>query len=232
MMSEPPVSSIPEVIHMLSLTPIFQGLGQEDLTELAVQFKERHFLKGEQVFLQGDPVERVHILIRGCLRVYKEGVKANKQITLHLEKPYRAVALVAVFLDRPEFPASCEALENSTVLVMDRARFMQIVTHNATLAQSVIRYQARKQGELMHLLDRLFFREVGARVAETLLQLQDEHGNGFMLPTNAVMAAQLGTVPELISRKLGEFFRQGLIQLEGRKVWVLRTDVLQDLSIE
>ncbi|GGJ46760.1 Crp/Fnr family transcriptional regulator [Deinococcus roseus] len=224
--------SLTDIPRMLSLTPIFQGLQEKDLADLAKAMREQHFDRGSQLFLQGDPVERVHIVVRGCLRVYKEGIKGNKQITLHLEKPYRAVALVAVFLDRPVFPASCEALEDSMVLTLERQKFMEIVTHNAVLAQSVIRYQARKQGELMHLLDRLFFREVGARVAETLLLLQEEQGNGFTLPTNGTLAAQLGTVPELISRKLGEFFRQGLIQLDGRKVWVLKTQELQELAAE
>ncbi|MFC5599020.1 Crp/Fnr family transcriptional regulator [Deinococcus cellulosilyticus] len=221
-----------EITRMLSLTPIFQGLQDSDLIDLAKAMREQHFEKGSPIFLQGDPVERVNILIRGCLRVFKEGSRGNKQITLHLEKPYRAVALVAVFLDHPVYPASCEAIEDSTVLVMDRKAFMEMVTHNAVLAQSVIRYQARKQGELMHLLDRLFFREVGSRVAETLLTLQEELGNGFVLPTNGMLAAQLGTVPELISRKLGEFYRQGLIHLEGRKVWVLKKEDLQELAVE
>ena len=231
-MTLPHPTPLHEITRLLSLTPIFQGLHDSDLAGLAKAMREQHFEKGSPLFLQGDPVERVNILIRGCLRVFKEGSKGNKQITLHLEKPYRAVALVAVFLDHPVFPASCEAIEDSTVLVMDRQNFMEMVTHNAVLAQSVIRYQARKQGELMHLLDRLFFREVGARVAETLLILQEEQGNGFTLPTNGTLAAQLGTVPELISRKLGEFFRQGLIHLEGRKVWVLKVQDLQDLAVE
>ncbi|MFB9992779.1 helix-turn-helix domain-containing protein [Deinococcus oregonensis] len=41
-----------------------------------------------------------------------------------------------------------------------------------------------------------------------------------MLPTNSTLAAELGSVPEVVSRKLGEFYRLGLIALERRTVRV------------
>lgn len=34
------------------------------------------------------------------------------------------------------------------------------------------------------------------------------------------IAALLGTVPELVSRKLGHLYRHKLIRLEGRRVWI------------
>ena len=50
------------------------------------------------------------------------------------------------------------------------------------------------------------------------------------LPTNSELAALLGTVPELISRKLGEFYRLGLIELERRQVRVLDRAELERLA--
>jgi CRP/FNR family transcriptional regulator, dissimilatory nitrate respiration regulator len=59
--------------------------------------------------------------------------------------------------------------------------------------------------------------------------LEHQHENGF-LPSNSELASLLGTVPELISRKLGEFYRQGWIRLERRRVWIVQPESLRTLT--
>ncbi len=205
---------------LLKLIPLFQNLPEEDLKALAQVAQVRRLKKREVLFLEGEPVRALFAVVEGLIKVYKLDPLGRKEVVLHLEGPYKVLAEVALFLDRPTYPASAEALEESRVLVVPKEAFFALVEARPPLARALIRHLARRQGQLLHLLENLVFREVRQRLAEYLLERLKEEGQGFLLPTNPELAALLGTVPEAVSRNLGRLYRQGLIRLAGRKVTI------------
>ncbi|RTG96895.1 Crp/Fnr family transcriptional regulator [Thermus scotoductus] len=213
----------------LKQVPLFRDLNPEDLKALEGEARARRLKRGEVLFLEGEPVHSLFVVEKGLIKVYKLDPEGRKQVVLHLEGPGRVLAEVALFLDRPTYPASAEALEESQVLAIPKERFFQLAEARPPLARALIRYLARRQGQLLHLLDRLVFHEVRERLAEYLLETLATEGQGFLLPTNSELAALLGTVPEAVSRNLGELYRQGLIRLQGRRVYVDRLEDLRSL---
>ncbi|RTI62011.1 Crp/Fnr family transcriptional regulator [Thermus scotoductus] len=213
----------------LKQVPLFRDLNPEDLKALEGEARARRLKRGEVLFLEGEPVHSLFVVEKGLIKVYKLDPEGRKQVVLHVEGPGRVLAEVALFLDRPTYPASAEALEESQVLAIPKERFFQLVEARPPLARTLIRYLARRQGQLLHLLDRLVFHEVRERLAEYLLETLATEGQGFLLPTNSELAALLGTVPEAVSRNLGELYRQGLIRLQGRRVYVDRLEDLRSL---
>ncbi|GAA5336775.1 Crp/Fnr family transcriptional regulator [Thermus antranikianii] len=213
----------------LKQVPLFRDLNPEDLKALEGEARTRRLKRGEVLFLEGEPVRSLFVVERGLIKVYKLDPEGRKQVVLHLEGPGRVLAEVALFLDRPTYPASAEALEDSQVLAIPKERFFQLVEARPPLARALIRYLARRQGQLLHLLDRLVFHEVRERLCEFLLEKLSQEGQGFHLPTNPELAALLGTVPEAVSRNLGQLYRQGLIRLKGRRVEVPDPQALREL---
>lgn len=213
----------------LKQVPLFRDLNLEDLKALEHEARARRLKRGEVLFLEGEPVRSLFVVERGLIKVYKLDPEGRKQVVLHLEGPGRVLAEVALFLDRPTYPANAEALEDSQVLAIPKERFFQLVEARPPLARALIRYLARRQGQLLHLLDRLVFHEVRERLCEFLLEKLSQEGQGFHLPTNPELAALLGTVPEAVSRNLGQLYRQGLIRLKGRRVEIPNPQALVDL---
>lgn len=204
----------------LKQVPLFRDLALEDLKALEQEARAKRLKRGEVLFLEGESVHSLFVVEKGLIKVYKMDPEGRKQVVLHLEGPGRVLAEVALFLDRPTYPASAEALEESQVLAIPKERFFQLVEARPPLARALIRYLARRQEQLLHLLDRLVFHEVRERLCEYLLERLHTEGQGFSLPTNPELAALLGTIPEAISRNLGQLYRQGLIRLKGRRVEV------------
>ncbi len=202
----------------LSRVPLFHKLSPEDLRALERVVRVQRLAKGSLLFLEGEPVHAFYIVTQGHIKVFKMGAGGRKQVVLHIEGPGRVLAEVALFLDQPFYPASAEALEDSEVLALPKEHFFHLVGERPALAWALIRYLARRQAHLLHLLDRLVFHEVRERLCEFLLKKLDEEGQGFDLPTNSELAALLGTVPEAVSRNLGQLYRRNLIHLSGRKV--------------
>lgn len=215
---------------LLARAPLFGELGDDDLAPIARMARWCALRAGSTLFLAGDPVDALYVVASGLTKVFKDDPEGRKQLVLHLVAPGALIAEVAVFLESAAYPASCEAVEDTLVLVLPARAFYDLVDARPKLARALIRYLARRQGELVHLVDKLFFREFGARFAEELLRRLHADGQGFTLPTNVALASMLGTVPEIVSRKLSYLHRQGFIRLNGRTVFIPEPRVLADLA--
>ena len=114
------------------------------------------------------------------------------------------------------------ALERSVVLALPADIFRQTILQNPALTCALLTHLSSQQQRTQYRLEQLQFAELGERLSAFLLAHSSEHG--FILPTNSELAALLGSVPEVVSRKLGEFYRAGKIrlerQIERRRVWL------------
>ncbi|WP_225429840.1 Crp/Fnr family transcriptional regulator [Deinococcus detaillensis] len=203
-------------LELLSRTVMFGGAQPAVLRPLAVLGSFRSLKRGDMLFHAGDVTESLHIVSAGSVRVYRLARSGTRELTLHVEGPRQVVAGVAAFQNQARYPAYAQALQSPTeLLLLPIEAVRQAVFHAPDLAQSVIAAFARKQAELLSRIDRLVFSELSERLAVYLLAHAD---SPHALPTNSELAALLGTVPELVSRKLGEFYRLGLINIERRTV--------------
>jgi CRP-like cAMP-binding protein len=87
--------------------------------------------------------------------------------------------------------------------------------------------------QLVMLIEELSFTTVRSRLALHLLRLartdgaQSEHGAEFALGSHTELAAQIGTVRELVSRNLARFQAEGLIRMQGKRLLVPDLDALE-----
>ncbi|WP_045234479.1 Crp/Fnr family transcriptional regulator, partial [Deinococcus pimensis] len=126
-------------------------------------------------------------------------------------------------------PAGAVALEDATVLCLPAQLVRDVAFHSPALARGVVSYFARRQRDLIERLQTLLFSELDERLASHLLVMTRREAV-YRLPTNSELASLLGTVPELVSRKLGEFYRQGFVDLHRRELRVLNEAALTALA--
>ncbi|HET7101108.1 MAG TPA: helix-turn-helix domain-containing protein, partial [Terriglobia bacterium] len=95
------------------------------------------------------------------------------------------------------------------------------------VALKVLKVVGSRLRRMVTLINELSFSSVRHRLAALLLRLAQNEGSEtaqgveFNLPsTNQEIAAQIGTVRELVSRNLGRLQGMGVIQVEGKKVMV------------
>ncbi len=207
-----------ESFEILSKVAFLEAASEEGLRRLADASELRTLERGGVLFLEGDPAERFFVVVEGWVKVYKG--RADRQIVLHLEGRGSPLAEVAVFLDEARYPASAEAVTAARVIAVPKQAFLGLLEAEPAVARGALRYLAQRQRALIGLLSKLAFQDVLERLVGYLVERLEAEGQGFELPTNAELAALLGTVPEIVSRKLWKLYREGLIELEGRKVVV------------
>ena len=207
----------------LSGVAIFSGLSDAELTFLAQRAVPRRYTAGEIVFSEGEPCSGLYVVESGHIRIFKSSASGREQV-LSVEGPGSSVAELPVF-DGGNYPASVAAVEDATLLFVSKQDFQTLCLTHPQVALKVLRVVGARLRRLVGIIEELSFTTVRHRLASFLLRLAQKEGKRtgkgaeVTLPTsNQELAAQIGTVRELVSRNLSRFQSEGLIQMDGRSV--------------
>ncbi len=118
---------------------------------------------------------------------------------------------------------------NSQLLIIEQSGFQRVLRERPEVALHLMGMLGRRLRRLVNLVEQISFQEVVHRLARYLLK-EAEAGVPFHLDTNGAIAAQLGTVPELVSRNLSRLHTGGIINLSGRSVKDLDRQQLYEMA--
>ena len=146
---------------------------------------------------------------------------------LSIEGPGGSIAELPVF-DGGNYPASVIAIEDTVLLFVSRQDFQALCLAHPQVSLKVLKVVGGRLRRLVGIIEELSFTTVRHRLSAYLLRMAKKEGRKvaqgveITLPTNnQELAAQIGTVRELVSRNLSRLQAEGLITIDGRTV-VLR----------
>jgi CRP/FNR family transcriptional regulator len=216
----------------LRAAPLFAGLTDRQVNLLASRLVERNFDAGEMIFQEGQPCAGLFIIQSGSVRIFKNSSTGREQV-LSIETAGASIAELPVF-DGGAYPASSQALTNSTLLFLSKQDFHALCMQHPEVSLQVLQKVGARLRQLVGIIEELSFTTVRHRLAALLLRMaridgrKTPGGTEFVLTaTNQDMAAQIGTVRELVSRNLSRFQSEGLLLLDGRKVLIPSLDRLE-----
>jgi CRP/FNR family cyclic AMP-dependent transcriptional regulator len=213
----------------LSKVPLFSGLSDSELAFLLARVVTRRYSAGETVFSEGEPCTGLYVVESGSVRIFKSSAGGREQV-LSIEGPGGSVAELPVF-DGGNYPASVVAVEDSALLFVSKQDFQALVLTHPQVALKVLKVVGGRLRRLVGIIEELSFTTVRHRLGAYLFRLAQREGKKVhdgvevTLPANnQELAAQIGTVRELISRNLSRFQAEGVLTIDGRNV------VIRDLK--
>jgi len=220
----------------LGKVPLFSGLSESELGFLLARVGVRHYAAGQTVFSEGEPCAGLYVVESGSVRIFKSSAGGREQV-LSVEGPGGSVAELPVF-DGGSYPASVVAIEDSVLLFVSKDDFQALCVAHPQVALKVLKVVGTRLRRLVGIIEELSFTTVRHRLGAYLLRLAQSDGTRIKegvqvtLPANnQELAAQIGTVRELISRNLSRFQAEGLITLDGRTLVIRNMKKLEsDLS--
>lgn len=132
---------------VLESVPLFSELAPAELRALAQCAVARRYARGELVFSEGDACEGLYVIESGAVRIFKTSASGREQI-LGLERAVSTVAELPVF-DGGSYPASVDAAEDSTLLLIRREDFQQLCLRHPEVAIKVLRVVGRRLRRLV-----------------------------------------------------------------------------------
>ncbi len=209
----------------LAKVPIFSGLTDSELSFLAQRAVPRHYAPGETVFSEGEPCAGLYVVQSGHIRIFKTSPGGREQV-LAIDGPTSSVAELPVF-DGGNYPASGAAVDQATFLFVSKQDFQALCLAHPQVALKVLRVVGARLRRLVGIIEELSFTTVRHRLASFLVRLAREEGKRtgkgmeITLPaSHQELAAQIGTVRELVSRNLSRLQAEGLLTIDGRNVIV------------
>ncbi len=177
---------------------------------------------------------RVWIVLEGGVKLCRVGL-AGKRLVEAILEPGDVFGRISAGAERASYEV--EALEASRIAAVARGQFETLLRRHPDLAYCVVQELEDRQRRLVRRLEALVFKDVRARVAETLLELTREHGqpcpHGFAIDlriSQEDLAELVGASRQMVNRVLGELQRRLYVQRMGRVLCVLHRDRLERLA--
>jgi len=205
---------------------IFSGLEEDEAAELARLCTEKHLPAGEYAFWEGDPPDRFYLLASGKIKVVKHS-STGKDFIIAFFEPGEIFGEVAVFENRP-YPASAQAVGDSTVLGIKREDFLKFLSKRPEVALRIINVLGGRLRMASDRLRDLAGERVEQRLARILLMLSSKLGPSLPF-TRQDIADMAGTTIEtairflssLNSRKITHSARGQIVILDELKLKLL-----------
>lgn len=211
--------------RLLGSVPYFAQLDATTLEVVARGAFGRRCAKGQMIFLEGEPCAGLWVVEKGRVRLLRLSTEGREQV-VRLLGPGEFFNEVAV-LDGGPNPVSAMAAMESMLWVIERNTMLDLLERYPALAAGVIENLAARARHLLALVEDLSLRTVSARLAKLLLAQAEGGSEARRRLTQQEMAAQVGTVREMVSRVLRGFEQEGLIRFDRHRLIVLDREGLE-----
>ncbi|MEW5964770.1 MAG: Crp/Fnr family transcriptional regulator [Pseudomonadota bacterium] len=183
---------------------------------------------GMVLFQAGEPCEELVLLSRGSVRV-RIVSEQGREIQLYRVAPGdTCVMSIACLMGEDVFQAEGIAESDIAGRAIRRQAFRDLLGASPAFRDTVLAVQTRRIHDLVGLVDALAFRHAEARLAACLVERASRHQ--IVEETHQQLALDIGTVREVVSRRLKGFEREGLVRLERGRIQVLDLARLKGLA--
>jgi CRP/FNR family transcriptional regulator len=220
------------VENTLRSCQLFMGLPAADIAAIASFIVPKHLVKGEYLFREGDRSEGFYIVQKGAINVHRVSAAGKEQV-IHVFYPIESFA-EATLATEGGYPADARATEPSTVLLVPKTDFVDLLRKRPELALRMLGSMSQHLRVIVGLLDDLTLKDMETRLANWILKrcprpLPADSAIVQLDRTKRVLAAEMGITSETLSRTLAKFRDQKLLRVKGNTITVTKPRELQKL---
>jgi CRP/FNR family transcriptional regulator len=212
------------VVNTLRSCQLFSGLALADLNAVAEISILKTLEKGDYLFREREPGQGFYIVQKGAINVHRVSPMGKEQV-IRVFRAKESFAEATLATDAG-YPADARAVESSQVLLVQKAGFLAVLRRQPELALRMLASMSVHLRTLVGQLEDLTLKDVETRLANWLIKRCPVPGAKGpvrieLKTTKRVLAAELGTVSETLSRTLAKFRDQGLVRVEGKVLEVI-----------
>jgi CRP/FNR family transcriptional regulator len=179
--------------------------------------------RGQILYYEGTKPLGIFCVNAGVIKVYKTASNGKEQI-LYLAKAGDFLGDSAL-LGEENYTSSAMIIEDAKICFIPREAFLGSMMKNAEFFKRITKQICHELGVMEEKLTDASQKSIRERLALLLLQLANTYGvdgGGYqrinLLLTREELAGMVGTATESVIRLLSEFKKDGLIELEGKKI--------------
>jgi CRP/FNR family transcriptional regulator, dissimilatory nitrate respiration regulator len=221
--------------YALRSCPIFSGLPAGDLEAVAEFSQVKNLAKGQYLFSEGETVNGFYIVRTGIVNVHRTAATGKEQV-IHLFRAGESFAEAAL-VSATGYPANARAVEESQVILVPKSGMLHLLQRRPDLALRMLASMSMHLRTLVGAIEDMTLKDVETRLANWLLKrcphpLPVTKVSVPLEMTKTVLAAELGTRSETLSRTFAKMKRLKLIAVRAKALEVLDPPRLEHLFRE
>src|SRR5947208_8046614 len=154
------------VDEILARAGIFQGVEPSAVEALVKQLQPVDFPRGHTVFAEGEPGDRLFIIIAGKIKIGRRSPDGRENL-LAVFGPSDMFGELSIFDPGPR-TSSATTITEVRAFTMDRAALREWIAKRPDIAEQLLRVIARRLRRTNNSLADLIFTDVPGRVAKQL----------------------------------------------------------------
>lgn len=201
---------------------LFSGLPSGELEAIAEFAVLRNVAKNDYLFHEGDRSEGFYVVQKGSINVHRIS-PAGREQTIYIFRAGESFAEASMAVDTG-YPANARALEASTVIVIPKTPFLALLTRRPDLGLRMLGSMSQHLRVLVGLVEDLTLKDVETRVLHWLVKRCGLASSGeltiALAGTKRVLAGELGTSSETLSRTFARLRSEKLLSVKGNALIV------------
>lgn len=207
---------------ILSHCPLFQDITEDKLTHMikCLNGKTIDIKRGNPIFLEGDTVQYIGVVISGSVQIIREDYYGNRTV-MNILQSSELFAEVFPCAGIKEMPVSVMALTDTTVLLLDCNRIFNSCTNSCcfhyTLIKNLLQGMALNNLALTRKIRYMSKKTTREKIMSYLLDQAKQHGcNEFVIPHDRQsLADYLGVERSAMSHEISKLKQAGKIDTRG-----------------
>ena len=205
---------------------IFCEIERLALTQVSDRKVTNVYKKGHTIFFQGNPPFGLYCVNSGKIKVSKIG-NDGKESIIRIATGGDVLGHRSLFSDE-SYTATATVIEDATICFIDKKFIYKCIQDEPSVALNLIQKLSREMGSAEAKAASMSQKNVRERLAELFLILLKTYGvqekNRTKLDiklTREEIASMVGTANETVIRFISEFKDEGLIEQDGKTIYIL-----------
>lgn len=210
--------------------PCFHMLSEPEINLIKESNTQVSFRKGENLTKQGTYASYILFILKGVAKQYLEEKEKNYNLQLLVEGDF--VGLSTVF-ENETYGYSTIAITDTQVMLIEKKTVEKIIRDNGSFAFNIIHRHCTQSKMLYGAIRNLMYKQMNGRIAETLLYLSKERFAPYDIFTHLTrkeLADFAGISTESAVKIIKSFERDGILQLNDKRIVVKNMEQLQDIA--
>ncbi len=215
-------------LDYLQRVDVFKDLPREEIDRLTKGFTMRECRPGTVFFTPDDSAERLFILKKGHVELYRLEASGKRLVTRRLGPGtfFGEMGLLGQSM-QGEF---AESTEDAIVCTATREDVMKILMQHPEVTIRLLESIGNHLRNLDNRLEHAVFSPVRVRLAAFLLENAHAEAGALSGLTHAEIGETIGALRQTVTEALSDLAREGLVEVSHKKVRILNRTGLQDIA--
>lgn len=208
--------------------PTLALAGRRTLERIASRAIFRQVSAGTQMFGERQPCSGFPLVLSGNIRVVQRYPNGREMQLYRVSPGESCVLSSSCLLGRTQYPATGTAETDVELAVIPPDAFRELVVEDSSFREYVFSLFGERLASLLALVEAITYQKLDQRLAALLVRRSKD--GPTIAATHQVIADELGSVREIVTRLLRSFEDRGYVELGRERIRVLDAKSLGELA--